>query len=235
MQEVLNHIREDEVVKLACDLVDVPSPTGRERAVGEFCRDWLEAHGVEARLQDLGGERVNVIGTLPGSGDGVSLQLNGHLDTNYSGDQDDLVYMSPRLFAREEHSMRAYVRDGRIYGVGIGNMKAGLAAMLTTIKALRRSGVTLRGDFMIAGVSGENGGAPVDRYQGVAYEGAGFGTAHLLGHGGHTDYAICADNSNLKMTWVSPGMVLLRITVYGLPGGAWATPSAAGSPAAERA
>ena len=54
MQEVLNHIREDEVVKLACDLVDVPSPTGRERAVGEFCRDWLEAHGVEARLQDLG-------------------------------------------------------------------------------------------------------------------------------------------------------------------------------------
>ena len=235
MQEVLSHIREEEVVQLACDLVDVPSPTGREREVGEFVHGWLEGHGVAARLQDLGGERVNVIGVLPGSGDGVSLQLNGHLDTNYSGDEDDLIYMSPALFAREQHSKRAYVRGGRIYGVGIGNMKAGLTAMLTTIKALRQSGVSLRGDFMIAGVSGENGGAPVDRYQGVAYEGAGFGTAYLLSHGGQTDFAICADNSNLKMTWVSPGMVLLRITVYGLPGGAWATPAASGRHASQNA
>ena len=170
MQEVLSHIREEEVARLACDLVDVPSPTGRERAVGEFVRDWLDAHGIEARLQDLGGERVNVIGILPGCADGVSLQLNGHLDTNYSGDEDDLVYMSPSLFAREQHTKRAYVRDGRIHGIGIGNMKAGLAAMLTTIKALRQGGVSLRGDFMIAGVSGENGGAPVDRYQGVERE-----------------------------------------------------------------
>lgn len=88
MQEVLNHIREEEVARLACDLVDVPSPIGRERAVGEFVRDWLDAHGIEARLQDLGGERVNDIGILPGCADGVSLQLNGHLDTNYSGDED---------------------------------------------------------------------------------------------------------------------------------------------------
>ena len=53
MQEVLSHIREEEVARLACDLVDVPSPTGRERAVGEFVREWLDAHGIEARLQDL--------------------------------------------------------------------------------------------------------------------------------------------------------------------------------------
>lgn len=225
MENLLRHIQEQEIVDLACDLVNVPSPTGHERAVGEFVFEWLTRHGIDAVLQELGGDRVNVVGTLPGSGLGTSLQLNGHLDTNYSGTEDDLIYMSPALFGLKEHSRRAYVEGGQIFGVGIGNMKAGLTAMLTTIKALKQCELPMLGDFVIAGVSGENGGAPVDRYQGVEFEGAGFGTAHLLSHGIQTDYAICADNSNFKMTWVSPGMVLLRITVYGLPGGAWATPT----------
>jgi len=66
-------------------------------------------------------------------------------------------------------------------------------------------------------------------------EGAGFGTEYLLSHGVQTDYAICADNSNFKMTWVSPGQVLLRITVYGLPGGAWATAHAKGRSTSQNA
>src|SRR5262245_15262193 len=235
MDQLLRHINEKEITELACDLVNVPSRTGNERAVGVFVRDWLDKHGIRSQLQELGGDRVNVVGTIAGTGKGVSLQLNGHLDTNYSGDEDDLIYMSPDLYNREQHTTRAYVRDGRIYGVGIGNMKAGLAAMLASIKAVRRSGVSLRGDFVVAGVAGENGGAPVDRYQGVQYEGGGFGTAHLLAHGVQTDYAICADNSNFKMTWVSPGQVLLRITVYGLPGGAWATAHASGRAASQNA
>lgn len=235
MDSVLSHVDEKEIVDLACNLVNLPSRTGNERAVGEFVREWLQGLGIRAILQELGGDRVNVVGIIEGTGGGVSLQLNGHLDTNYSGNEDDLVFMSPELFRRPQHTKRAYVRDGRIYGIGIGNMKAGLAAMLTSIKAVRQSGIALKGDFVVAGVCGENGGAPVDRYQGVEYEGGGFGTAHLLSHGIQTDYAICADNSNFKMTWVSPGMVLLRVTVYGLPGGAWATAQATGRSASQNA
>lgn len=235
MDQILKHIDEKEIIQLACDIVSIPSPTGYERAVGEYIRDWLSGFDIKAVIQELGEDRVNVVGILPGSGNGTSLQLNGHLDTNYSGDEDDLLYMSPDLFKRPQHTKQAYYRDGRVYGVGVGNMKAGLVAMLTTIKALKQSGVALKGDFVVAGVSGENGGASVGEYQGVTYEGAGFGTAHLLSHGVQTDYAICADNSNLKMTWVSPGMVLLRVTVYGLPGGAWATPTASGRAASQNA
>ena len=66
MREVLSRMREEEVARPACDLGDVPSPTGRERAAGELARESLDAHGIEARLQDLGGERVNVTGILPG-------------------------------------------------------------------------------------------------------------------------------------------------------------------------
>jgi len=235
VDQVLKHIDESEIVELACSLVNLPSRTGNERAVGQFVRDWLRDQGIRALLQELGGDRVNVVGTVEGSGGGLSLQLNGHLDTNYSGDEDDLVFMSPALFDRPQHTKRAYVRDGRIYGVGIGNMKAGLTAMLASIKAVKASGIALKGDFVIAGVAGENGGAPVDRYQGVEYEGGGFGTAQLLMRGIQTDYAICADNSNMKMTWVSPGQVLLRVTVYGLPGGAWATAHAQGRAVSQNA
>src|SRR6185369_9405489 len=129
-----------EIVELACNLVNLPSRTGNERAVGEFVREWLQGLGIPAILQELGGDRVNVVGIIEGTGGGASLQLNGHLDTNYSGDTDDLVFMSPELFRRPQHTKRAYVRDGRIYGIGIGNMKAGLAAMLTSIKAVKQSG-----------------------------------------------------------------------------------------------
>jgi len=235
VDQILKHIDEQEIVKLTCNLVDIPSRTGNERAVGEFVREWLRGFGIRSFLQEIGGDRVNVVGILEGTANGVSLQLNGHLDTNYSGDEDDLLFMSPALVRRRQHTKRAFVQDGRIYGIGVGNMKAGLAAMLTSIVAVKRSGIALKGDFMVAGVCGENGGGPAAQYQGVQYEGAGFGTEYLLSHGVQTDYAICADNSNFKMTWVSPGQVLLRITVYGLPGGAWATAHAKGRSTSQNA
>ena len=235
MEQVLNQINEEEAIALACDLVNVPSRTGSERAVGVFMRDYLQSFGIRSFVQEIAGDRVNSVGTISGTGGGVSLQLNGHLDTNYSGDEDDLLFMSPELFKRPQHVKRAYVKNGRIYGIGIGNMKAGLTAMLIAIVAIKRSGIALKGDFVVAGVSGENGGAPAGQYQGVQYEGGGFGTEYLLSHGVQTDYAICADNSNFKMTWVSPGMVLLRITSYGLPGGAWATPHANARSASQNA
>jgi acetylornithine deacetylase/succinyl-diaminopimelate desuccinylase-like protein len=235
VEQILRHIDSKEIVDLACALVNIPSRTGNERAVAEYVCKWLGAAGIRSYVQEIGAERANVVGIVEGTSGGVSLQLNGHLDTNYSGDEDDLAYMSPELFRRPQHTKQAYVKDGRIYGVGIGNMKAGLTAMLASIATVKRSGIALKGDFVVAGVCGENGGAPADRYKGLEYEGGGFGTEYLLSHGVQTDYAICADNSNFKMTWVSPGQVLLRVTVYGLPGGAWATPHANARPTSQNA
>ena len=57
MEKLLRHIQEQEIIDLACDLVNVPSPTGHERAVGEFVFEWLTRHGIDAVLQELGGDR----------------------------------------------------------------------------------------------------------------------------------------------------------------------------------
>jgi acetylornithine deacetylase/succinyl-diaminopimelate desuccinylase-like protein len=131
--------------------------------------------------------------------------------------------MSKELFDRPAHKPNAYVKDGYLCGLGIGNMKASLAALLVALKAIRTSGVKIRGDVISAAVCGEIGRTAVGRYQGLRYEGAGFGARYLVTHGIHSDYAICIDNSGLKLTWVQPGIVYLHVTVYGNPGGAWAT------------
>ena len=44
-QEILKHIARDELAALTRDLVDIPSPTGHEREIGEFILDWYARHG----------------------------------------------------------------------------------------------------------------------------------------------------------------------------------------------
>lgn len=166
---------------------------------------------------------MNVVGIIKGTGKGLSLSLNGHMDVPYSGSEDDLLYMRPELYHRPAHRLDAQVKDGYLIGVGIGNMKASLAALMVAMKAVKKSGVELQGDLIAACGCGEVGRSPIGRFQGIEYEGAGFGGRYLVTHGIHSDYAICVDNSGLKLAWVQPGIVYLNITVYGLPGGAWAT------------
>lgn len=233
--QVLSHVDEKELVELGCQLVAISSPTGYERNVGEFVADWFENAGLKTVRQRIGGERMNVLGILKGTGGGVSLSYNGHMDVPYSAGEDDLLYMSKEVFDRPAHKLKAYVQDGYVYGCGIGNMKANLAATMVAMRAIKLSGIRLKGDLMAVAVCGEIGRSAVGRFQGLEYEGAGFGARFAVTHGAHSDYSICVDNSGLKMTWVQPGIMYLRVIVYGMAGGAWATGSSAGKHTSQNA
>jgi acetylornithine deacetylase/succinyl-diaminopimelate desuccinylase-like protein len=52
-QKVLAQIDRDELARLGCDLVNLPSPTGQEKAVAEFILDWFKANGLKAVRQDV--------------------------------------------------------------------------------------------------------------------------------------------------------------------------------------
>ena len=39
--KVLAHIDRDELARLGCDLTGIPSPTGHEKAIGEFILAWF--------------------------------------------------------------------------------------------------------------------------------------------------------------------------------------------------
>ncbi len=64
--------------------------------------------------------------------------FNGHMDTSYSGREPHLRH----IFGFQPE---AVVKDGRIYGLGISNMKGALACYLEAVRAVRDAGVRLQG------------------------------------------------------------------------------------------
>src|SRR5512138_2438531 len=89
-QKVLSHIDRDELAQLGCDLVNLPSPTGQEKAVAEYILAWFKANGLRAVRQEVEVDRPNAVGLLKGDGTGLSLGFNGHMDTSFTGTAEDL-------------------------------------------------------------------------------------------------------------------------------------------------
>src|SRR5437763_2704400 len=146
--EVVGHVQPERLVELAVDLVSISSPTGDEQAMGERMRAELERMGLQVQLQQVEDGRPNVVGIWEGSGGGKGLMFNGHMDTSYSGRE-------PWLAGIPGFQPQGFVQDGRIYGLGISNMKGALACYVEAVRALQDEGVRLRGDVMIAAVAGE--------------------------------------------------------------------------------
>ncbi|MFT5439596.1 MAG: acetylornithine deacetylase/succinyl-diaminopimelate desuccinylase-like protein [Alphaproteobacteria bacterium] len=220
-QNVLAQIDRDELAQLGCDLVDIPSPTGQEVAIAEFILRWFDVNGLKAVRQDVAENRPNAIGVLKGDGSGLSLGFNGHTDTSFTGTDADLRMISGIGGADEDLTGR--IVGDKVQGLGISNMKGGVAAFMMAGKALRKSGVQLKGDVVLAAVVGEISRTPIGPWQGQEYRGEGTGTRHLLTHGMHTDYAVCCDGSDLNIVWTQTGVVQAKITTYGKAQAAWGT------------
>ncbi len=132
--------------ELTSALVDLESvnpeldPNGSgESEIARFVVEWLSERGVEAITQPAAPGRPNVIARIPGSRQGSSLLLTGHLDT--------VPLAGPQATAHAH-------RDGdRIVGRGAYDMKGGIAAILLAAEWLR--GAALAGDVVIGLVADE--------------------------------------------------------------------------------
>ena len=116
--------------------------------MAETVRSAFEQAGLIVTWQEVEEGRPNVIGTLEGAGGGPTLMFNGHMDTSYSGRE-------PHLRGIPGFQPQAITRDGRIYGLGISNMKGALACYLEAVRALQDAGARLKGDLLVACVVGE--------------------------------------------------------------------------------
>jgi succinyl-diaminopimelate desuccinylase len=147
----------DEIVAFAQELIRVPTvnPPGEHyedcaRLIGarlRACRFDVEYLAAEGRPEHTAAHpRLNVLGTRAGEREGPAVHLNGHFDVVPAGDG---WTMAP--FGGE-------VRDGRIYGRGACDMKAGIAAAIYAAEAIRRAGVRLAGTIEISGTVDEESG-----------------------------------------------------------------------------
>ena len=157
---------------------------------------------------------------IKGDGTGLSLGFNGHTDTSFTGTSADL-----RMVANMEPDaeLKGRIVGNKVQGLGISNMKGGLASFMVAGKALKKSGIKLKGDVILACVVGEISRSPIGAWQSQEYRGEGVGTHHLLTHGMHSDYAVCCDGSDLNIVWTQTGVVQIKIATFGKAEAAWGT------------
>jgi acetylornithine deacetylase/succinyl-diaminopimelate desuccinylase-like protein len=198
----------NRLVELALRLVSVPSFTGSEEPLARVMGATLEELGLTVQWQQVEEGRANVLGTWAGAGDGPTLMFNGHLDTSYSGRE-------PWIQGIPGFQPEGFERGGRIYGLGISNMKGALACYVEAVRALQDAGVRLRGDVLIAAVAGEIEKTQQGDAQGAEFRGYAAGSRYLVTHGGAADMCILGEPTENKLVLAHFGSLWLRLSTHG--------------------
>jgi acetylornithine deacetylase/succinyl-diaminopimelate desuccinylase-like protein len=199
-------IDRDRLVADAIALVSIPSFTGSEEAAAAWYAARCEEIGLAVQWQQVEEGRANVLATRAGTGGGPTLMFNGHLDTSYSGRE-------PWLAGIRGFQPEGFEQDGRIYGLGISNMKGALVAYLAAMRALGDR--PLRGDVMLAAVAGEIEKTQHGDAQGAEFRGYAAGSRHLVGHGGAADMCILGEPTEQKLVLAHFGTLWLRLSTSG--------------------
>ena len=105
--------------ELTCKLIDIPSVTGDERAVGMFLKEHLEGLGYFVQLQEAARDRFNVFAT---TGAPSRVVLSTHMDT-----------VPPFIQSSEDGE--------KIYGRGACDAKGIIAAQINAAQRLRGEGI----------------------------------------------------------------------------------------------
>ena len=152
-KKLLTRVDREELVRLTRDLVRIdsvirPETGGTEREVVDFVAGWIRRElALEPRIDEVEPGRQNIIVTLDSGVTGPCLMLEGHTDVVSEGSRETWMH-DP--FGGE-------IADGRIYGRGACDMKAGIAVALVTAKAFRTAGVRWAGRIRLGLVCDEEG------------------------------------------------------------------------------
>src|SRR5579884_1018291 len=210
-QRALSSLDEGALIQTFRELLRIPSITGREAEAQRWLGIRMREMGMDVDLWTIdvaamqrradfpgmeverdGYETPGLVGAWQGSaGPGKRLIFNGHIDVVPEGDHAN--------WSRDPWGAEA---DGEyIYGRGAADMKGGLIAALYAIKAIKDSGVPLRGSLMLQSVIGEEDG--------------GLGTFATLLRGHRGDAAIICEPTRLRLIPAQAGALTFRVRVAG--------------------
>ena len=182
-------------------LCEIPAPPFKEAARGEAYKRAFERLGLRnVRIDSVG----NVLGERPGTGNGPTVVIAGHLDTVFPEGTDVRV-----------------TRTGtRFTGRGIGDDCRGLAVVLATARALQESKIQTAGTIIFVGNVGEEGPGNLR------------GTRHLFARelANRIDYFISVDGAGGDITHKAVGSNRYHVTYKGRGGhsyGAFGNPNPA--------
>jgi len=178
-----------DLVGFLRDLVQTPSPSTQEKAVGER----IAAEMKRLDFRNVHVDRIgNVVGWI-GPGKGPLLMFNSHMDTVRVSDPE----------AWSHKPFGADIIDGVLYGLGACDMKGGLAAMIYGAKLLRDSGMDLMGDLVVACVVQEE---PCE----------GLGSRVLIEEEGiRPDWVVLGEPTGLDIVRGQRGRIEMRLITHG--------------------
>jgi acetylornithine deacetylase/succinyl-diaminopimelate desuccinylase-like protein len=178
-------VNRERLLDTARRLVAVPSPTGSAGTVADCLADILKADGFSVERPEAGHAAAPAVVVRQGSGrPGRTLQFDGHLDTVH------LPFVPPAV-------------DGDLLtGSGSSDMKAGIAAAVEALRALRQSGALTGGSVLLTAhdlhESPWGDGRQLDR---------------LIGDGCVGDAVLLPEYLNDRLAVVGRGGLIWRATV----------------------
>ena len=199
LEDVLNEIDREELVRLAQDLIRIPSvyrpeqPDGSETRVARFVADYLERSGFGVQVEEVAPGRPNVWAVWDGDRPGKTLLFEAHTDVVTEGSAEDW----------DHPPFRAERDGGRIYGRGACDTKGNLAAAVVAVRAIRDSGVPFPGRLVLC--------HPVDE-EGMM---AGIKAFIERGHAEGVDAAVICEPEENQLCIKQKGALRVEVTVRG--------------------
>lgn len=196
--------------------VDTTNPPGNETQAIALFRQWLAKEGIPSEVYDAAPGRQSLVARLKGSGQEPPLMLLHHVDVV---EADASRWTVPPF--------GGVLKDGRIYGRGALDMK-GLGLMqLMAFLELKRQGVALRRDVLLAAVADEEAGGWAGARWLLEHHPEAVHASDILNEGSYgLRFANGAEVMGIQTA--ERGVLWLELTAEGQPGhGSVANPQAA--------
>ncbi len=195
--------RSEYAGELLCELIGFRSTMGCEQSVQEFLHRHVSDLGLAPKLvpidDDIGADpdytcvpghttyrgRPNIVIDVAGRGGGRSAIVNSHCDVVPAPDE---------LYA-------ASFQDGVVHGRGACDAKGQVVTMLVALRAMRATGLDLKGDLQAQMVIEEEAG--------------GNGSLSLIRQGHRADAVVVLEPTSLRMHPANRGAVWYKLGVKG--------------------
>ncbi len=182
---------EEEKIKRLADLIAIKSVNENEIEVANYLKDLFADYGIEAEIVPVTDTRVNLVAEI-GSGSPV-IGVSGHMDVVSAGDESQ---WSSDPFKLDE-------RDGKLYGRGTNDMKAGLLNLAVAMIELKENKELQKGTVRFMATTGEEVGA------------AGSKKLYEEGYMDDVDCLFVAEPSHDTIIYSHKGSLNFRITSAG--------------------
>lgn len=187
----MKYFTEEEKIKILADLIAMKSVNENEIEVATYLKGLFAEYGIESKIVPVTDTRVNLVAEI-GSGSPV-IGVSGHMDVVSPGDESE--WTSDPFTLTE--------RDGKLYGRGTNDMKAGLVNLALVMIELKENNELPKGTVRFMATTGEEVG------------GAGSKKLYEEGYMDDVDYLWVAEPSPETIIYSHKGSLNLRVTSLG--------------------